>query len=428
MGDVAGQSRNSSGALFGHDQADLCVACGLCLPACPTYHATRTENESPRGRLSLIKGLATGNLSADKVLVDHLDRCTLCLACEKACPAQVGFEQQMNQARSWLEENGKLSRTVAENALMKALGKGGKGINLLGTAARAMHRGGITKLLRGSGLLHFTGLAEAVRSMPAFADTPDLAATYPAQSANTSRVALFTGCLQHQTDPETLPAAIKLLNRLGHTVDVPRDQACCGGLHLHGGDSKTAERLAETNRHVFHDYEKITGVASGCGAVLKKYPGLGERFLDINTLLAEDPGLTGLPLSPLKKTVLVHEPCSHRNQLQQVPSVYRLLKCIPGLDIQSLPGNEFCCGGAGSYSLAQPALARQLREPKLDALIELQPAYLVTTNIGCALHLRNGLAERGIEIDVIHPVVLLARQLADRAEDGCPERQTADMV
>jgi glycolate oxidase iron-sulfur subunit len=115
---------------------------------------------------------------------------------------------------------------------------------------------------------------------------------------------------------------------------------------------------------------------------------------------------------------LVHEPCSHRNLLKDTGAVYRLLARIPGLDAQPLPGNAACCGAAGTYLLDQPEMAGALLAPKLAALAELAPAYLVTTNPGCALHLAAGIEEAGLAIQVCHPVELIWESAEGRGPSG----------
>ena len=439
MTEVPTQSSPVTAQRFDHSEADLCVACGLCLPVCPTYRLDRNENESPRGRLSLIRGLASGQLNPDGLIAEHLHRCTLCLSCESVCPATVGFGEQMSRARDWLQDQGQWEHSVAEKFLMNALRKGDTRMKWVGQLARTYQRSPLRRALRGSGLLRMTGLEDTDAAMPEFSKSSMLENSYDAAAPERGRVSLFTGCLQNQTDPETLPAAIDLLTRLGYGVDVPPMQNCCGGLHLHGGEHAEAEHLAQKNVSAFSGTGTIVGVASGCGAVIKKYDqvlgdggkDMASAYNDITTFLAGEDVLGPAEFAPLPAKVLVHEPCSHRNQLKQNELVYEILGRIPRLDIDALPDNGFCCGGAGSYSLSEPGLSQRMREPKLDALAELQPDYLVTTNIGCALHLKSGLAARNIPVEILHPVTLLARQLRNRNPDtgaACPDPQTADMV
>lgn len=433
------QSRSATDPRFDHSQADLCVACGLCLPVCPTYRLTRDENESPRGRLSLIRALASGQLAPDQLLAEHLHRCTLCLSCESVCPANVGFEEQMSQARNWLQDSGHWPHTLAEKFLLNSLRKGDAGIKRVGQLARIYQRSPLRRVLRGSGLLRMTGLEQTDAGIPAFADMQDIDESYPAIGAEKGRVSLFKGCLQNQTDPDTLVATIRLLTNLGYSIEIPSSQNCCGGLHYHSGDHEEARQLAHKNVKAFEGAQTILGVASGCGAVLKNYGQIlgkaGEStalaYHDITSFLAENEVLDSAEFFALPAKVLVHEPCSHRNQLKQNKQVYDVLGRIPGLEIAALPDNQFCCGGAGAYSLSEPELASKMREPKLDAIAELRPDYLVTTNIGCALHLKSGLAMRNVNVELLHPVTLLANQLQIRdtgtAKAGS-EPLTADMV
>jgi len=153
-------------------------------------------------------------------------------------------------------------------------------------------------------------------------------------------------------------------------------------------------------------------IASGCGATLMedRRPGL-PPVRDIHSLLAENPLPGTHELAPLRQRVAVQDPCSLRNTLRAESSVYALLKRIPDLEIMPLPENQLCCGGAGAYPLREPELARQLRGPKLDAATEIKPDMLVSANIGCALHLGAGLRERGLDIPVVHPLVLFEKQL-----------------
>jgi len=408
-----------SDSRFTHSEADQCVACGLCLPYCPTYQVTRDENDSPRGRIALIRALASRQLDADEKLVSYLDRCTLCRACESTCPAGVGFEALMNRARTWLEQEGLHPGSVVQSYLLGTLKEGHQRLRRFGQIARAYQRNPLRRALRGSGLLR-GNLGQMDQQLPEFSETLELQPHYPAIGSRRGRVALFHGCLQNQTDGETLASSIQLLTTLGYEVHVPVQQACCGGLHLHTGKREDAMELASKNVAAFQDFDIVIGTATGCGAVLQAYGDLldedqardfGNHFQDINGFIASLEWPHEIELAPLPGLALVQEPCSHRNQLKHANLVYGLLQNIPALRVDALDENRFCCGGAGSYALTQPALAAQLRDPKLAAVAKRQPDFLVTTNIGCALHLKAGLASLDVPTEIVHPVTLLARQL-----------------
>jgi glycolate oxidase iron-sulfur subunit len=107
----------------------------------------------------------------------------------------------------------------------------------------------------------------------------------------------------------------------------------------------------------------------------------------------------------------VHDPCSLRHVLRQAQAPYRLLQRIPGIELLALPDNQRCCGAAGSYMLSEPENAERLRDDKIAALRRLDAEILVTSNLGCALHLRAGIRAAGLPIEVMHPVALIDRQL-----------------
>ena len=238
-------------------------------------------------------------------------------------------------------------------------------------------------------------------------------------------VALFQGCASSVFDQQTLTATRRLLESLGYRVNIPRQQGCCGALHQHNGDPDTASRLAERNLRAFcTDDEPILVTASGCTAQLKQYDklsdqvaahGFADRVNDVLHFLCQHHG-SQLEFRPLNGTVALHIPCTHRNALKQEQSILEVLAWIPGMEVIVVNRRGGCCGAAGSYMLSQPELSDRLRSPLIDTLVQTGAKLLLTTNIGCAIHLQAGVKERGLEIDVLHPVVLLDRLLISPAQ------------
>ena len=167
--------------------------------------------------------------------------------------------------------------------------------------------------------------------------------------------------------------------------------------------------------------DAIISTASGCGAPLVEYHKMdekdgelkkfSEKVRDISEFLASIPWPENVTFAPLEQRVAVHESCSLRHVLHQHTHPYTLLGKIAGIDVVALPGNARCCGAAGTYMITQPVMADALRKDKLVALESSGAQLLVTSNIGCALHIAAGLSEAGQPVEVIHPVTLLARQL-----------------
>ena len=281
-------------------------------------------------------------------------------------------------------------------------------------------RSGMQHLLRASRLLRLAGIGKLDALLPSLVAPRQLHSFYPAQGIQKGEVSLFIGCIAQIADLKTHEAAIRLLNALGYDVHIPVQQTCCGALRLHAGDTETAERFMRGNLGAFGTTaEAILTTASGCGAVLREYGmhlsdsvagSFGARVMDISEFLARA-DWSRLTLQPLPERIAVHDPCTLANVLRQEKAPHALLRMIPQTEIVPLPENSLCCGGAGTYPLTQPEMAAQLRAAKLGHIKSTMPAILATSNIGCALHLAAGLRETGLDIEVVHPVVLLARQL-----------------
>jgi glycolate oxidase iron-sulfur subunit len=224
--------------------------------------------------------------------------------------------------------------------------------------------------------------------------------------------------MAREIDATTIDTAIRVLTRLGFDVLIPAEQTCCGALHRDSGDSARADALLEQNAAAFAatGSDILLTLVSGCGAALADATAGPDRRLDvqvrdISEFLAAADLPTAMELAPLARTVAIQDPCTLRNVLRAEHGVYRLLGRIPGITLTPLPENHLCCGGAGAYPLREPHMAERLRAPKLDHLAQLRPDLLVSANLGCVLHMRAGLANQGLDLEIVHPIVLFERQL-----------------
>ncbi|NHA15152.1 (Fe-S)-binding protein [Thioalkalivibrio sp. XN279] len=389
---------------FPLELADRCVKCGLCLPHCPTYAVDNIEGESPRGRIALMQGLARGRLDADAALVRHLDRCLGCRACERACPAEVPYGELIDAGRALLAQRG-----VRDAPMQRAFAALLRRPVLLRIAARL---GGLPGMRR---LAHMIGRlpGRAAGLLPRDARAPR---TLQAASRNgpATRVQLFTGCVGAALDGATLDDVRQALEAAGWRVESPRRQRCCGALDQHAGRPERAAQLARRNLQAFAGDAPLVSCASGCAATLMDYErlagaeggALARRVVDPSELLAD----ARLDLHPGRyREVVLHVPCTQRNVTGSGDSVRRLLDRLPGVTFRELPAG--CCGAAGETFLSQPALADALLEPLLDELRHAPPDALVTSNVGCALHFKAGLARAGLDVAVLHPASLVVAAL-----------------
>ncbi len=391
--------------------SDRCVMCGLCLPHCPTYALKRNEADSPRGRISLIRAFAASELAPDKTLVGHLEGCLQCRRCEAVCPAQVPFGRLMDTAKRIL------FKTRAPS-----LARIPRWLTWL-TASRALRRlvlmklylyraSGLRRLLRTTGVLKRLKLDAMDAMLPAISAQP-LTANADGKTAGGKQAALFTGCVAEIVDRDTLTASKRLLEAAGFAVTVPARQTCCGALHQHTGDAERAQRFIRKNAAAFAGAvpRTVVSCASGCGAQLQEHAAtLGIRHFDVHALL--ETHADALDFHPLNQTAALHTPCTMDACLHGATAVSKLLARVPGLTVSALPASPGgCCGAAGAYLLTQPDTARRLLEETLAPLAHTGAGTLLSSNVGCIMHLRQGVARRGMNVEVTHPAVLLSRQL-----------------
>lgn len=383
--------------------ADSCVKCGICSPHCPTYTHTQNENESPRGRIALIQAWAGGNLPITENLLKHIDNCLLCRACEKSCPAVVPYAKLIDDFRAQIhgEQSAPLSvklvKAVAENKSVQHVAK---------SALRFYQQKNLQKTARLLHLPSLFGLGKLERLVPTLQESNTLQNYYPAKNEVKGDVGLFVGCMGELFDFETVNAAVQVLTHIGFNVHLPENQTCCGALALHEGDANTAQNLATQNQSAFanKNLQAIITIASGCGSTLKDY---APNVMDISHFLSQ----FELNLKPLATNIRVHSPCTLKNVLKTDKSVLKLLKQIPKANLLPLPDTTQCCGAAGTYSLKHEKMAQTLLNELLETALEKPAEYLVSSNIGCALHIAAGLKERGENLQVVHPIVLIAKQI-----------------
>lgn len=376
--------------------ADQCVQCGLCLPVCPTYALDGNEAESPRGRIAIAAALAKGLAPITDEVREPLDHCLGCLNCERVCPAQVRFGELLVETRGLLGPAPQRPRVLLALTRQPALLRLTRLIGLHRWHARLARWLPLPSRWR-------TALALAASTSP-----PRLASALAGTGAPTlARVALFPGCVASVADAAAQQAAIILLEAAGHPV-IRLPGFCCGALDAHGGDAQAAARAARRVRDAWQ--------ASGASVLVTVTPGcIGQLRSALPDVTVDDPyallaaQADRLQFRPLPRRVALHLPCTQLNVARSGETLQALLGRVPALEVMPLPAR--CCGAAGSHLLAFPERAAALRAPTLEAIGALAPQALLSSNIGCRLHLAAGLAEQGTTVPTAHPLVLLAQQL-----------------
>ena len=428
-------------------EAQACVQCGLCLPACPTYLETGDEGHSPRGRINLMLGLHRGEVDPTPGrggVTHHLDACLGCRACEPACPSGVTFHTIIDDARDKLSGANVLPDSLARRrlrwflnhvvtdprrlrrwllparlaqrtgvlAVARALGL----TKLLPTPARRMER------LLGDGPVWPTPLPEHSRGrgVERFmgAINPDVA-----DDREPVKVGFLPGCVGDALNGGVNRKAAELLCAGGADVYVPRaEQArCCGAIPQHNRAPELAAELAREVIEAFEECELVCATIAGCGAHLRELPevlagdeawreraaAFSAKVKDVSEVLLSLELPT--PKHALGLTAAYHAACHlhHAQPPSAGDATRRLLALVPGLTVIDAPEAELCCGAAGSYNLEHPTMADDLGRRKLRHLDAANADVLVMANVGCAQHVAAIARDREETRTILHPVELL---------------------
>jgi glycolate oxidase iron-sulfur subunit len=409
-----------------------CMHCGLCLPTCPTYDATKLERNSPRGRIALMRAIADGQLESTRTFAEEMYFCLGCLACMTACPAGVNYAELFEHARAEAERAGLLNtpqRRLIRGFTVAWLFMDLRRMLWFGRALRLYQRLGLQTLARSSGILRLLPkrlqeLEAITPSIPPKFSADLIAPLTPAVEPRRYRVAMLVGCAQDLIFSEVNRDTVEVLARNGCDVVTPPRQHCCGSLHAHNGELGLARELARRNIDQFPpaQFDAIITNAGGCGSHLKHYRKLlvddaayreraevwDAKVKDIHEWLAQIGLRSPAPDCLPARTVTYHESChlAHGQKITAQPR--QLLRAIPHLRLVELPESNWCCGSAGIYNLIQPEMAGALLERKLKHIETTGATVVATGNPGCQLQLLNGARQRGLPLRIVHPVTLLA--------------------
>jgi len=384
-----------------------CVHCGFCNATCPTYQLTGDELDGPRGRIYLIKQVLEGQQATSRTQL-HLDRCLTCRACETTCPSGVDYHLLLDTGREVIERQ--VGRTPGGHLLRRML-------RLILTRRRTF-----TVLLR---------LGQALRPVLPRTLRQQVPARAPGRrptsgSKHRRRMLLLEGCVQPALAPQINHATRQVLDKLGISAVSPAAGGCCGAVSHHLGAGDEARNFMRRNidawwNEITAGAEAIVITASGCAPLVKDYgrllahdPDYAEKAArvsalarDLSEVVAREPleGRLRPPAEPVK--IAFHSPCTLQHA-QRLDGMVEDLLARAGFELTPVADRHLCCGSAGTYSLLQPALSRELRDNKLVALQKPDPVVIATANIGCLTHLAGA-----ARVPVKHWIELLEPRLTE---------------
>ena len=392
-----------------------CVHCGMCNATCPTFNLLGDELDGPRGRIYLIQDMLENEKKPTANIVKHIDRCLSCYSCMTTCPAGVNYMHLIDHGRKYIEKNYERSffDKIIRNFLSIVLPN-----NKLFKLSSLL-----VKIAKPFKLLLPSKIKDMMDLMPTFFPKKMLKEKEiysPRGKKKISRVVLLTGCVQKEISPQINEATIRILNRHGVEVIVPKKIKCCGSLNHHLGKNEDANIDFVNNINVWYDeylkgnLDAILSNTSGCGTTIKDYgfifrnnremkkkaQKISELTKDVSEYL-----LDNLKLNFKKKEknfrIAYHSACSMQHG-QKVHSQPIDLLSKTKNEILEIPDGHLCCGSAGTYNILQPKIAKQLLKDKVKNIEGLKPEIIATGNIGCITQISNG-----TNIPILHTIEVL---------------------
>ena len=395
-----------------------CVHCGFCNATCPTYQLLGDELDGPRGRIYLIKDMLENDKPANEKIVKHIDRCLSCYSCMTTCPSGVNYMHLIDHGRSHIEKTYK--RPFNERVIRSFLSI------IMPNPTYFRIIGMLTLLVKPFRFIFPKKISEMIDLMPGKFPKKTLhkKKVYSAQKTKRiARVALLTGCVQKVLSPQINEATIRLLNRHGIEVVVPKGIGCCGSLNHHLGKSDLANQTFRKNISIWYNeylnngLDAIISNTSGCGTTLKDYgfifrsdedfkkkaKKISELTKDITEYLDENIKLDFIRRQNNDKEykIAYHSACSmqHGQKIHDVP--INLIKKT-GNQVFDIPDGHICCGSAGTYNLLQSDIAKKLLKNKISNIEKIKPQFIATGNIGCITQIANG-----TKIPILHTVEII---------------------
>ncbi len=407
---------------------DRCVHCGLCLNSCPTYRELGIEMDSPRGRIYQMVQVATGAAPVtSESYLEHLGLCLACRGCETACPSGVQYGRLIEAARTEIQARvpkpwhvRSIEWLVFRQILQKPFLLKSTGLSLW-----LYQKSGLQTLIRASGILQLFGALGRAEQLAPSAELPtfygSVGKVFPAEGPVKHRVAFIAGCMANIFFARLNEATVRVLQKNGCEVHIPKGQNCCGALHAHQGLREDARKLARQNIDAIlgGGFDAILNNAGGCGSVLKEYGEILEAdpdyaakahqwsglVKDVNEFLASVPLNQNFGNVSMKVTYQDSCHLAHGQKVRSAPR--QLLKSVPGVTLVEMAAADVCCGSAGIYNVVQNEMSMRILESKMANVNATGADVIATANTGCLLQMRAGVEQHGRGQRAFHVMEIL---------------------
>lgn len=400
-----------------------CVKCGVCQAHCPTYQVNKEEGSVARGKIALAAALIDNETGLEERLQEDMSMCLMCGSCVNKCPNKVPTNEIVGAIRREITDNqglsliGKgVSTLLSQKILMKTLGKGGALLSPLI----------LKKIPESSGLrLRFPSPVMKERTIPKvpFRNLFERVPEYTAAPGEKGVVGFFAGCALSYIYPEIGSTMVKILNRRGYSVYLPRAQGCCGIPALSSGNGELVTNLAEKNVKAFSK-KTLTHIITACGScnggigehyetMKEDFSDFTEKVIDFSVFLKQSglfEELTLMEKWQKRKPVTYHDPC-HLKKQGIINEPRELLKSLPNVEFLEMERASSCCGLGGTFSVYHYETSKEIGAIKLTGIKESGATFVATSCPGCIMQLQDIINHGGLKVKAGHILELLAQAL-----------------
>ena len=407
-----------------------CMKCGYCTFWCPIYQEEPVETSVARGKHTMIKEFMEGERTLNKELEDLLSKCTLCMNCSEHCLFKVKTASVIlgMRADKTKYQGIRFPYNIIFRYLLPRRTLFGRVVRVASWFQKMFMpktQGTIRHL---SFFLSALGKGRNIPSIaPQFLRQMVPVVNRPPKGVDTKmRVGFFSGCMMEFVYPDLGKRTIDFLTKQGVEVVLPEEQGCCGApAYLGAGDFETGRKLADANIKAFADVDYVIAGCATCTSALKEYvkflvdtPERGEGYdqfagkvKDLSQFLVDVLHFPDSPhpVSPKFKGLRVtwHDPCHLVRYLGIKDEPRRIIHSLQGLDYTEMIRADWCCGMAGTFSIAFYDLSKKITERKLETIKATGADVVATSCPGCMVQLMDNMIRHKMPQRVVHLIELL---------------------
>jgi L-lactate dehydrogenase complex protein LldE len=222
------------------------------------------------------------------------------------------------------------------------------------------------------------------------------------------RIALFITCFNDTLFPGTGRAVVEILERLGHEVDFPEEQTCCGQMHGNSGYRAEGEQLAARLERALEGADVVVSPSASCvGYLREQRPALHDRLFELSELLIDRLGVEDVG-AVFPHRVTYHPTCHGLRLLGLGDRPLRLLRAVRGLQLIGLPAATECCGFGGTFAVKNADTSSAMLHDKLAHVTQTGAEVCVAADNSCLMHIGGGLRRQRAGVRTMHLAEVLA--------------------